>query len=182
MADNGQIDNVYLNFEVGGNANDEFDKMDKCLENIENNAKEAIEALESFANISKIDVLNKKLENVNKSLDEAVTKNKGLDDSGVLGDLTKRFSLNDKPAKEQSKVAQVTAETEAEWASVLEKVSTEEGRLALKIEQVTKATLEQRAQGKLTDEQFSSRAEKVTKLINKLEELRMVAKQDALKA
>ena len=96
MADNGQIDNVYLNFEVGGNANDEFDKMDKGLENIENNAKEAIEALESFANISKIDVLNKKLENVNKSLDEAVTKNKGLDDSGVLGDLTKRFSLVDK--------------------------------------------------------------------------------------
>ena len=182
MADNGQIDNLYFNVEVGGNAADEFDKMDKSLENIENNAKEAIEALESFANISKIDVLNKKLENVNKSLDEAVTKNKGLDDSGVLGDLTKRFSLNDKLAKEQSKVAQVTAETEAEWASVLEKVSTEEGRLALKIEQVTKATLEQRAQGKLTDEQFSSRAEKVTKLINKLEELRMVAKQDALKA
>ena len=182
MADNGQIDNVYLNFEVGGNANDEFDKMDKGLENIENNAKEAIEALESFANISKIDVLNKKLENVNKSLDEAVTKNKGLDDSGVLSDLTKRFSLNDKLAKEQSKVAQVTAETEAEWASVLEKVSTEEGRLALKIEQVTKATLEQRAQGKLTDEQFSSRAEKVFKMQTRLNELRMAAKQDALEA
>ena len=105
MADNGQIDNVYLNFEVGGNANDEFDKMDKGLENIENNAKEAIEALESFANISKIDVLNKKLENVNKSLDEAVTKNKGLDDSGVLGDLTKRFSLVDKLAKETRRSA-----------------------------------------------------------------------------
>lgn len=182
MPDNGQIDNVYVNFEVGGNAEEKLDEIDKALESIEDSANDAEKAFESFANVSKIDVLNKKISNVNKGLNEAASKNKGLEDKGVLNNLTKRFSLNDKLAREQSKVAQVTAETEAEWASVLEKVSTEEGRLALKIEQVTKATLEQRAQGKLTDEQFSSRAEKVTKLINKLEELRMVAKQDALKA
>ena len=129
MADNGQIDNVYLNFEVGGNANDEFDKMDKGLENIENNAKEAIEALESFANISKIDVLNKKLENVNKSLDEAVTKNKGLDDSGVLGDLTKRFSLNDNLAKETAKTKPISEAVYQTAENAIEKVSTEVGRL-----------------------------------------------------
>ena len=182
MADNGQIDNIYLNFEVGGNAEEKLDEIDKALESVEDSANDVEKAFESFANVSKIDVLRKKISNVSKDLNEAASKNKGLEDKGVLNDLTKRFSLSDKLAKEEAKVAKVTAETEAEWAAVLEKVSTEEGRLALKIEQVTKATLEQRAQGKLTDEQFSSRAEKVTKLINKLEELRMVAKQDALKA
>ena len=182
MADNGQIDNVYLNFEVGGNAEEKLDEIDKALENIEDGVNDVENAFESFANVSKIDVLRKKISNVSKDLNEAASKNKGLEDKGVLNDLTKRFSLNDKLAKEELKVAQVTAEIEAEWASVLEKVSTEEGRLALKIEQVTKATLEQRAQGKLTDEQLTSRAEKVTKLTNKLEELRMATKQDALKA
>lgn len=181
MADQ-NIDNLYINVEVGGNADEKLDEIYKNLENIEDGVNDVEKAFESFANVSKIDVLRKKISNVNKGLNEAASKNKGLEDKGVLNDLTKRFSLNDKLAKEEAKVAQVTAETEAEWAAVLEKVSTEEGRLALKIEQVTKATLEQRAQGKLTDEQLTSRAEKVTKLTNKLEELRMATKQDALQA
>ena len=182
MADNGQIDNIYLNFEVGGNAEEKLDEIDKALENIEDGVNDVENAFESFANVSKIDVLRKKISNVSKDLNEAASKNKGLEDKGVLNDLTKRFSLNDKLAKEELKVAQVTAEIEAEWASVLEKVSTEEGRLALKIEQVTKAALEQRAQFKLTDEQFSSRAEKVFKMQTRLNELRMATKQDALQA
>ena len=182
MADNGQIDNVYLNFEVGGNANDEFDKMDKGLENIENNAKEAIEALESFANISKIDVLNKKLENVNKSLDEAVTKNKGLDDSGVLGDLTKRFSLKDKLAKETAKTKPISEADYQAAENAIKKVSTEVGRLEEVLRVSVHRLAELKSQGKEDSTQFVNLASKIAKTREKLEELRLAAKQDALKA
>ena len=178
MADNGQIDNVYLNFEVGGNANDEFDKMDKGLENIENNAKEAIEALESFANISKIDVLNKKLENVNKSLDEAVTKNKGLDDSGVLGDLTKRFSLVDKLAKETAKTKPISEADYQTAENAIEKVSTEVGRLEETLRVSKQRLAELASQGKENTTQFVNLASKIAKVEEKLLELKAASLPD----
>ena len=178
MADNGQIDNVYLNFEVGGNANDEFDKMDKGLENIENNAKDATEALESFANISKIDVLNKKLENVNKNLDEAVSKNKGLDDNGVLGDLTKRFSLVDKLAKETAKTKPISEADYQTAENAIEKVSTEVGRLEETLRVSKQRLAELASQGKENTTQFVNLASKIAKVEEKFLELKAASLPD----
>lgn len=178
MADNGQIDNIYLNFEVGGNADDKIDEIDKGLENIENNAKEATEALESFANISKIDVLNKKLENVNKSLDEAVSKNKGLDDSDVLGDLTKRFSLVDKLAKETAKTKPISESDYQTAENAIEKVSTEVGRLEETLRVSKQRLAELASQGKENTTQFVNLASKIAKVEEKLLELKAASLPD----
>ena len=178
MADNGQIDNVYLNFEVGGNADDKIDKIDKGLEDIENNAKDATEALESFANISKIDVLNKKLENVNKNLDEAVSKNKGLDDNGVLGDLTKRFSLVDKLAKETAKTKPISEADYQTAENAIEKVSTEVGRLEETLRVSKQRLAELASQGKENTTQFVNLASKIAKVEEKLLELKAASLPD----
>lgn len=94
MADNGQIDNVYLNFEVGGNASEQISQLDSQLEQLETQAKEAFKGLEkigagvgsnAFDGISKsaekaavsVDYLlsdSAKLEYLQKSLAEAKAK------------------------------------------------------------------------------------------------------------
>lgn len=47
MADNGQIDNLYFNFEVGGNAEEKLDEIDKAFEKIEKDAKSSFESIEA---------------------------------------------------------------------------------------------------------------------------------------
>ena len=43
MADNGQIDNLYVNFEVGGNAEEKLDEIDKALAIGAEKAKRVVE-------------------------------------------------------------------------------------------------------------------------------------------
>lgn len=112
MADNGQIDNVYLNFEVGGNAEEKLDEIDKALEKVEKHAKSSFESIEA----------------------------------------------------------------------AIEKVSTPMGQLEEKI-RVSKIRLsELKQQGKENSTAFVSLATSIAKAEQKLEELRLATKQDALKA
>lgn len=178
MADNGQIDNLYFNVEVGGNAADEFDKIDKALENIEDGVNDVENAFESFANISKIDVLNKKLDNVNKNLDEAVSKNKDLEDKGVLNDLTKRFSLVDKLAKETAKTKPISEADYQAAEDAIKKVSTEVGRLEETLRVSKQRLAELASQGKENTTQFVNLASKIAKVEEKLLELKAASLPD----
>lgn len=112
MADNGQIDNLYVNFEVGGNAEEKLDEIDKAFEKIEKHAKSSFESIEA----------------------------------------------------------------------AIEKVSTPMGQLEEKI-RVSKIRLsELQTQGKENSTAFVSLATSIAKAEQKLEELRLATKQDALKA
>lgn len=111
MADNGQIDNLYVNFEVGGNAEEKLDEIDKAFEKIEKDAKSSFESIEA----------------------------------------------------------------------VIEKVSTPMGQLEEKIRVSKIRLLELKQQGKENSTTFVSLATSIAKAEQKLEELQMAAKQDALK-
>ena len=182
MADNGQIDNIYLNFEVGGNADEKIDKIDKDLENIENNAKDATKALESFANVSKLDVLNQKLENVNESLDKAASEKKGLDDKGVLSGLTQRISLTEKLAKETARVKPISEADYKTAENAIAKVSTEVGRLEETLRVSKQRLAELASQEKENTTQFVNLASKIAKAEEKLSDLRASARLPILES
>lgn len=176
MADNGQIDNVYVNFEVSGNAKENLDEIDKAFEDV----TESIEEFEQ--GFTKLEVLGQILDNFREKTEKLVNEGKDLEDTDLLSNLNKQFSALDRYNRELAKTKPISKSDYQTAEEAIKRVSTETGRLEEKIRVSKQRLAELASQGKENSTTFISLATNISKAEKKLEELRLAAKQDALKA